>query len=365
MGAGAAAVAAQVGIAEVVGDDVDDVGSGHDGRRIRTPGPSVKSAVDGFNSGFSMDPRHLVQLATILAHGSISKASQHLHLTQPTLTHNMQVLEMQVGGKLFDRSRFGVRPTPLGEMLAREGRAIVRRMEDARGVSARHRTGLRGTVRLGAGPLIGAAVLPRITAALLRQLPDIHVSVQSDRPHLLVDQLVDGQHDLVIAPSWLDQPPPGFERFLLARDDLGVFCGTSHPLAATGMLAPGASHAHSWISLGTSSPFDKAVRDMLEEVGVGTPRTEISVLGDSFMLLQMLALGAHLAVLPRYPVRLLQHRFAITELALPVASPPRNIYLWCKATLLDDPVFGQIKDAVLAVAADAPAGAGAGRSAEK
>ena len=48
-----------------------------------------------------MDPRHLVQLATILEHCSISQASRHLHLTQPTLTHNMQVLEMQAGGKLF------------------------------------------------------------------------------------------------------------------------------------------------------------------------------------------------------------------------------------------------------------------------
>jgi DNA-binding transcriptional LysR family regulator len=66
-----------------------------------------------------MDPRHLVQLAAILEKGSITQASRHLHLTQPTLTHNMQTLEMQAGGQLFERSRFGVRSTLLGEMLAR------------------------------------------------------------------------------------------------------------------------------------------------------------------------------------------------------------------------------------------------------
>ena len=69
-----------------------------------------------------MDPRHLVQLATILEKGSLTQASRYLHLTQPTLTHNMQTLEMQAGGTLFERSRFGVRSTPLGEMLARSSR---------------------------------------------------------------------------------------------------------------------------------------------------------------------------------------------------------------------------------------------------
>jgi DNA-binding transcriptional LysR family regulator len=86
-----------------------------------------------------MDPRHLLQLATILEKGSITQASRHLHLTQPTLTHNMQTLEMQAGGQLFERSRLGVRSTPLGELLAREGRDIARRINDAREASARHR----------------------------------------------------------------------------------------------------------------------------------------------------------------------------------------------------------------------------------
>ena len=72
-----------------------------------------------------MDPRHLLQLATILESGSITKATQLLHLTQPTLTHNMQILESQAGGQLFERSRHGVRSTSLGEMLAREGRAFL------------------------------------------------------------------------------------------------------------------------------------------------------------------------------------------------------------------------------------------------
>ena len=297
-----------------------------------------------------MDPRHLVQLATILEQGSISRASARLHLSQPTLTHNMQTLEMQAGGKLFERSRFGVRSTVLGDMLAREGRAIARRLKDAQEVSARHRGGLRSTLRIGAGPLIGAAVLPQLAQDLLAAHPEIHVTLQSDRPHLLVDQLVDGRHDVVIAPSWLDQPPPGIERFLLVEDTLGVFCGENHPLAAQGVLAPEVAAGQSWIALGTASPFDQHVREMLAEAGVVLPRTELTVLGEAFVLLGTLANGRHLSVLPRFPVQRLQALFPVVELALPVQPQPRNIYLWCRATALEDPGFVAIKEGILASA---------------
>ena len=295
-----------------------------------------------------MDPRHLVQLATILEQGSISRASARLHLSQPTLTHNMQTLEMQAGGKLFERSRFGVRSTVLGDMLAREGRAIARRLKDAQAVSARHRGGVRSTLRIGAGPLIGAALLPQLAQDLLVAHPDIHVTLQSDRPHLLVDQLVDGRHDVVIAPSWLDQPPPGIERFLLVEDTLGVFCGASHPLAAQGVLTPEVAAGQSWIALGTASPFDQHVREMLAEAGVVLPRTELTVLGEAFVLLGALANGRHLSVLPRFPVQRLQAAFRVVELALPVQPQPRSIYLWCRATALEDPGFVAIKEGILA-----------------
>ncbi len=299
-----------------------------------------------------MDPRHLVQLATILEQGSISRASAHLHLSQPTLTHNMQTLEMQAGGKLFERSRFGVRSTLLGDMLAREGRAIARRLKDASEASARHRGGLRRTLRIGAGPLIGAAVLPQLAQELLRQYPDLHLTLQCDRPHLLVDHLVDGRHDMVIAPSWLDRPPPGIERILLVEDALAVFCGAGHPLAAEGILAMGVGVQQNWIVLGTASPFDQHVRSMLTEAGVATPRTELTIIGEAFVLLGTLAQGKHLSVLPRFPVRLLRRSFPVVELALPVQRQPRHIHLWCRTTLLEDPFFIAVRKCISAHAKD-------------
>lgn len=296
-----------------------------------------------------MDPRHLVQLSAILECGSISKASQVLHLTQPTLTHNMQALEARAGGQLFERGRFGVRSTALGEVLAREGRAISRRLRDASEACARHHSGLRYTIRLGTGPLVGAALVPGLVAELAAVAPGRAFSVQSDRPHLLVDQLVDGRHDLVIAPSWLDRPPTGIERFLLVHDAVGVYCGQSHPLAGEGVLHAGSGY--DWLSMGTASPFDGPVREMLRDAGVETSRSEVTVMGDAHMVLEILSKGRHLSVLPRYPLASLAPFYGLVELAFPVVPPARDIYLWCRTSLLEDASMVLVKDFILRYAA--------------
>jgi DNA-binding transcriptional LysR family regulator len=304
-----------------------------------------------------MDSRQLIQLATILECGSLSKASRILHLTQPTLTHSMQALEVQAGGRLFERSRFGVRSTALGEVLAREGRAIARRLRDAEEACARHRSGLRHSIRLGTGPLVGMAFVPGLVAALAGEQPRYALTIQSDRPHLLVDQLVDGLQDFVIAPSWLDKPPPGVERFLLVDDAIGIFCGAGHPLAQAGTVTAARGQNLEWVSLGTASPFDQNVREMLQQAGVDRARPAITLVGDASMLLRILAQGRHLSVLPKYPMRLLGPGAGVRELQVAARPMPRPIYLWCRSASLEDASVVRLKDFILAHAASTVDGA--------
>lgn len=286
----------------------------------------------------------------------MGKASQVLHLTQPTLTHNMQALESRAGGKLFERGRFGVRSTALGEMLAREGRAITRRLRDADEACSRHRGGIAQTVRIGMGPLIGAALVPRLLVALGSMEPRWAYAVQSERPHVLLDQLVDGKHDLVVAPSWLDKPPQGIERFTLVQDTVGVYCGRSHPLAKEGALQPG--EGYEWVSMGSASPFDVPIARMLEAAQVRGDRSRLMVMGDTHMALGVLSQGRHLAVLPRYPMRFLGQHYSLTELQLPLQPPARDIHLWCRSTLLEDASLVALKDFILGFAAEALEGQG-------
>ncbi len=284
-----------------------------------------------------MDPKHLVQLAMVLDKGSITAAAKSLALTQPTLTRNMATLEMQAGTALFTRSRFGVRSTPLGESLAREGRAVAATVQQAFEAIAQHRLGLFNRLRVGVGPLLGLALMPRLAPAFLDAFPHVALTITTGRPTTLVDGLVDGQFDVVIGPAVSRQLPAGVAHTRLVQDTIGVFCGARHPLAGQPQPGARALGACAWINVGVTSPFQNDELDYLQRNGIRRPPTQLATVGDAAILLQVLRQGRHLAVLPRLPVRLIDAAGDLCEIALPSGPAPRDVLIWTGASVMDQP----------------------------
>ena len=284
-----------------------------------------------------MDPKHLMHLAMVLEKGSVTEAAKSLALTQPTLTRNMATLEMQAGAALFTRSRFGVRSTPLGESLAREGRAIAAQVQQAFESIAQHRLGLFNRLRVGVGPLLGLALMPRLTAAFLDAFAHVALTITTARPTALVDDLVDDQFDLVIAPTIARPLPPGIACALLVQDSIGVFCGARHPLAGTAHPGPQALSACDWINVGVTSPFQNHELDYLQRNGIQRPPTQLATVGDAAILLQVLRQGRHLAVLPRLPVSLIDAAGELREIVLPSGPAPRDVLIWTRTSVMEQP----------------------------
>lgn len=284
-----------------------------------------------------MEPKHLLQLAVVLEKGSITEAAQYLSITQPTLTRNMATLEMQAGASLFSRSRFGVRSTPLGDTLAREGRAIALRLHEAREAISRHKAGMVNNLRVGVGPLLGLALMPRLTLEFLAAFPQVNLTLTTGRPQLLVDALIDGQYDLVIAPSVYKQLPTGVSRALLVEDAIGVFCGVAHPAARLGKVSPKLLSDSPWINAGVASPFQSEELDFLAANGIRRPHTQLATVGDAVILLKVLEQGRHLAVLPRLAVRMIDQEQRLRELPLRTGPSRRDVMTWTRDAGADQP----------------------------
>jgi hypothetical protein len=64
-----------------------------------------------------LDYHHLLYFWTVAREGSIVRACEVLHLAQPTISSQLQQLEQQLGGKLFERAGRGLRLTELGKTV--------------------------------------------------------------------------------------------------------------------------------------------------------------------------------------------------------------------------------------------------------
>lgn len=280
-----------------------------------------------------------MQLAVVLEQGSITRAAEHLAITQPTLTRNMGTLEMQAGGALFSRSRFGVRSTPLGDLLARDGRVVASTLLQARESIARHKLGLFNELRVGVGPLWGLALMPRLASAFLAGFPHVALAITTSRPPALVEALLADKLDVVIASPVYQQLPAGIHRSLLVEDSIGVFCGRAHPLARRKKAPVEALRACNWLNVGIPSPFRNREQELLSRNGIDRPRTQIATVNDAAILLQILQQGQHVAVLPRLPLALIDRDKALHEIALPSGPSSREVFIWTRDSVQSQPAI--------------------------
>ncbi|MGW2567801.1 LysR substrate-binding domain-containing protein [Streptomyces sp. NPDC001537] len=178
--------------------------------------------------------RHLRMIRAIGDAGSVTKAADRLGLAQSALSSQLKRIEAAVGGKLFERGREGVQPTPLGVLVLGRSRVLLPAMrqlqEDARRFASTARED--GELQVGAtqGPLLGALV-----DRLATTRPELAVSTQSSMSASeLVTRVVDGRLDVALTGYCGHRNATGDEWLEwreVSADPVFVLLNEKHPLA--------------------------------------------------------------------------------------------------------------------------------------
>ncbi|GAA2654069.1 LysR family transcriptional regulator [Streptomyces lunalinharesii] len=181
-----------------------------------------------------LELRHLRILRAIADAGSLTRAATALGLAQPALSAQLRRIERAFGGALFERGRYGVRATALGELVLERTRVVLPAVSELQREAARFALTRRDTerLRLGAthGPLLGALV-DRLADAAPDTTVTTHVS-WSERE--LAELLADGRTDFALAGACGSAPPPGAAHLVwrdIAVDPIFVMLADAHPLA--------------------------------------------------------------------------------------------------------------------------------------
>ena len=240
-----------------------------------------------------MNPNLLKQLAIIVNQGSLTRACEQLHITQPTLTRSIKQLEMKVGANVLTRTRHGVVPTEIGARLARLGERILADSEHGDEVIRQWHSGYRNEFTIGIDPLWEFATVEQMTQTLLQENRFVfHLRTGSAATQIRLLQA--GKLDFLIAPAHLAVSQRALNREILFRDQAGIFAGRKSALIGSNMpIEPESAASQPWIAAGAHAGFLDKQDDL-----IGSQAAQMALTGSIRSLFQLLNTTNMLVCLP-------------------------------------------------------------------
>lgn len=161
--------------------------------------------------------------------GHFGRAARACHVTQPALSAQIRSLEEALGVRLFERSRRGASPTPVGRWVVARARGLLAGVDELVEVASGSREPLTGLLHLGVIPTVAPYLLPGWLPRARRAFPALRLFLHEDQTARLVERLVDGRLDLLLLA--LPVARTDVESFPIFREPFLLAAPRGHPLA--------------------------------------------------------------------------------------------------------------------------------------
>jgi len=149
----------------------------------------------------------LEYFAAVTQHGSLRRASEKLHLSQPALSEAVSKLERELGVTLLDRRRSGARISRHGRELLQHMVEVLEAVDRLRRAAGDQRTTTR-LVRLGTVNAATSTLLVPAVSAFNRTHPGTTVEVLNMQQADIQLGLAEGSLDLGLVNELVGDDPP-------------------------------------------------------------------------------------------------------------------------------------------------------------
>ncbi len=193
----------------------------------------------GQSASSNSDPLAGSELAAFVAAfeaGSVRGAAHALCLTQSAVTKRILSIEARLGGRLFERGRFGMRPTAFGQALYPSAKQALGALDAVAQAAEEARQAGFSDLRLSASVTIGEFLLPAWLSAFRQARPDVRPQLEITNSTEVLAAVREHRCEIGFVEG-LD-PLEGLEALTLARDEIVAVIATSHPWARRRVLSP-------------------------------------------------------------------------------------------------------------------------------
>ncbi|MBI0328438.1 LysR family transcriptional regulator [Burkholderia plantarii] len=237
----------------------------------------------------------LKSFVTVVDEASLTRAADHLCVSQSTISKRIQRLEEIMGGVLFDRNAKPPRPTALANRVYEQAVPVLRALEQLQDI-AREDSPPSGTLRFGLPQVVADVVLFDAVTSMKRRFPELDVQLLTDSSLDLQDRMEDGSLDvaMLMLPSGAALPG-ATEGTRVARFDVKVVQSADQPLVARKARMESLA-GHGWILNPDGCGYRAALERAMADKGQAF-RLSIDTYGTD-MQLRLVASGLGLGLVP-------------------------------------------------------------------
>lgn len=184
-----------------------------------------------------MEIRVLRYFLTVVREESITKASEVLHITQPTLSRQLSQMEEELGVKLFHRGTRRISLTNEGILLRRRAEEILQLVDKTEKELVEQEEQVEGKISIGCGEIASVQLLPELFRSFREKYPRVTFDIFTAAADLVKEQMDRGLLDLGLLLEPVDVEKYDFIRFDV-KEKWIVLMRPDDPLAKKDSITP-------------------------------------------------------------------------------------------------------------------------------
>lgn len=209
--------------------------------------------------------QYFISLAKI---GHVTRASEILHISQPTLSMSITGLEEELGVSLFEKKGHSIWLTPYGSVFLEHICNAMDEIEIAKSEIEKLWLSLNKTIQISSTYSLSSSLLPGIIQSFKQKYPEITIHLIQSPNMDLIHDIAQGKTDFVFGRIIPDLSIYKNIKYIpLFHEDLVILINNNHPLAGKEELSLEELKGEDFIFFHKSTGFKSIVMEMFEYAG--------------------------------------------------------------------------------------------------
>lgn len=142
--------------------------------------------------------KNFIVVAQVL---NFRKATEKIYIAQPALSRQIQLLEKELGARLFDRSKKQIKLTSAGIFFKSEAQRLIEQLEQAKRKTAQIHKGEAGEITIGHVSSAMQSVIPQFLKTLHTEVPNLKIGLLESTNRTIFNKITSRELDFGIVPN--------------------------------------------------------------------------------------------------------------------------------------------------------------------